>query len=202
MSNWFIALPVDPGTWFERVSDPPRGVRLFHPEDLHITVAFLGPVGEERARRAFAWVTRWPTPPLLVQLGAVVPMGRKTRPSALSAVLEQGAESAAAGILAVRDAMADAAEVPRETRPALPHVTLARPGRNAEAGQRQLAMSWAASLDLGAPRIYLSELALYTWSESRAARLFRTVERHRLVAEENPRWLTEASSIDASRSVT
>ena len=50
--NWFIATPIAPGRWFDRVSAPPSGIRRFHPEDLHATVAFLGAVREEAARAA------------------------------------------------------------------------------------------------------------------------------------------------------
>jgi RNA 2',3'-cyclic 3'-phosphodiesterase len=180
-ANWFVALPVPAEPWFERAfertSGPPPGVRLFHPDDLHLTVAFLGSVGEEAARRAFTEARDFPLTALEVELGAVVPMGNPRRPSALSARLTHGEREVARAITSVRDAVCDAAGAPREHRPALPHLTLARPRRTATYAERVAALRWAAALELGAPRVQLSEVALYTWSEQRSERLFALVER-------------------------
>jgi 2'-5' RNA ligase len=180
MTNWFIALPVEPGSWFARVTTPPAGVRLFHPQDLHITVAFLGQVEEERARRAFAHASSWPTQSISARLGAVVPMGRAGHPSAFSALLSEGELETSAGIAAVRDLMADAAQVPREARAVVPHVTVARPKRSAGAAEHRQAAAWARTLALGAPPVSLSAMALYTWAERRAERLFRVVDTYSL----------------------
>ena len=175
--NWFVALPVSPGAWFARVSDPPHGVRLFHPEDLHLTVAFLGGVDEAAARAAFAASRAIPLSARPVRLGEVVPMGNPRRPSALSARLREGNEAVAQAITAVRDAVCDAAGAPRELRPALPHLTVARPRRTATYDERREAVRWAASLDLGAPEVVLDAVALYTWSSERRERLFTIVDR-------------------------
>jgi len=175
--SWFVALPVAAGSWFERVQELPAGVRRFHPEDLHLTVAFLGGVEADAARRAFEVAGQIRLAPLEVTLGDVVPMGNPQRPSALSGRLVVGEQLLAAAITEVRDAIFAAAGVPREQRPALPHITLARPGRTASDAERSEALRWAASLELGGPRVRLTELALYTWSEARRERLFQVVER-------------------------
>jgi hypothetical protein len=78
--------------------------------------------------------------------------------------------------------MADAAEVARELRLARPHVTLARPRRDAGSRERALARAWADALDLGQPELWLTSLGLYTWSESRASRLFRLADTYPLLA--------------------
>ncbi len=60
MSNWFIALKVDPVGWFDALPATPEGVTLEHPSDLHVTLGFYGPneaaarEGFEVAKRAFA----------------------------------------------------------------------------------------------------------------------------------------------------
>ena len=79
MSNWFVALSVPGAPWFSRVTAPPDGVRLFHPDDLHITVAFLGACGEQAAEAAFEVAAKWPTGTLSVTLGDVEPMGNPRR---------------------------------------------------------------------------------------------------------------------------
>lgn len=172
MANWFIGLPVTAAGWFERVGEPPLGVRLFHPEDLHLTVAFFGAVEAELARAAFAQVLPFPLRPLVVSLGKLVPLGNRRRPSALSAVLEQGEREVAEAIGAVRDRACEVAGVARDPRPPLPHLTLARPARQASDSERQAAITWARALDLGAPRVPLREVALYTWAQPRGPRMF------------------------------
>lgn len=181
--NWFVGLPVPPGDWFPAtVGDPPAGVRRFHPDDLHTTVAFLGPVGEERARASFAVaVDRWPAGgPIDAVLGPVVPMGPARRFSALSALLGDATGAVLAGIVASRDAALAIAAARPEDRPPKPHVTLARPARKAGADVRRAALDWAAGLRTEGVAVRVAELALYTWAEDRRQRLFRTVARHAL----------------------
>lgn len=174
-ANWFVALPVTAGEWYARVGEAPPGVRLFHPEDLHLTVAFLGAVQEEAALRGFAEAAAIDLPICDVVLGPIVPMGNPRRPSALSARLVEGERQVVAAITSVRHAVSDAAGAPREDRPALPHLTVARPKRSATFAERAVAIRWAAAIDLGAPRVRLASVALYTWSEERKERLFKVV---------------------------
>lgn len=173
--NWFVALPVAPGPWLARLGALPAGVRAFHPDDLHLTVAFLGAVDETRAHAAFARALPLPLAPCDATLGDVVPLGNPRKPSALSARVVAGEAEIARAMTAVRDAICDAAGAPREQRPALPHLTLARIGRTASRSERAEALRWAASLALGEPRVEITRVALYTWSAERSTRQFRSV---------------------------
>lgn len=173
-ANWFIALPVTAGPWFDALQ-PPAAVRLFGPSDLHVTVAFLGPVREDRALAAFAHAALFPLDPRMVRLGPVECLGSKRRPSAFSALLLDGRAEVEAALGAVRERMWEAAEARRDTRPPLAHVTLARPSRRATTAEHRQAMRWATALDLGAPSVRLHSIALYTWSEDRKSTLFRIV---------------------------
>lgn len=166
MANWFVALPVRAGSWFSAVVGAPSGVRLFDAEDLHVTIAFLGACGQERAR--LAWdALAWPLPATVVSLGPVVPFGDARRPSALSAEIVKCQAELAAAIGACRNAVLDAAGARREARSPRPHVTLARPARKASADDRARAVAWARGLSLGAPEVTLDRAALYTWSPER-----------------------------------
>ncbi len=176
-ANWFVAIPIEASDWFSRVGEPPPGIRRFAPEDLHLTLAFLGAVGEDAARAAFERARAIPLAPCEVQLGALVPMGAARRFSALSAHLSQGEATVAAAIMAVRDDVCDAAGARRDLRPALPHLTLARPTRKATQSERAEALRWARALELGAPRVQLDSVALYTWFPERRERLFQIVDR-------------------------
>ncbi len=190
-ASWFFGLPVDGAFMATRVPEVPPGFRRFHPEDLHLTVAFLGACGEEAARRALAVLERAlssPRPPIEASLGEVVPMGDPRAYSALSALLLEGRAETEALIGALRDPLADAAGARRETREPKPHLTLARPSRGASEAQRGAGLAWARGLDLGGVRARLDRVALYTWSAERRdtwsaerqARLFEIVAERRL----------------------
>jgi 2'-5' RNA ligase len=178
-ANWFVGLSVRGGD-FVSVLSPPAEVRLFAPGDLHITLAFLGRVGEARARTAFAQVAAITLPVLETELGDVVALGAKRRPSAFSALPCAGRSEIESAMEALRDAVCDAAEVARETRPALAHVTFARPTRRATLAQVQQAVAWATALDLGRPRVRIETVALYTWAADRAHGLFAIREERAL----------------------
>ena len=173
--NWFIGVPVAPGEWFSRVSDPPPGVRLFHPDDLHLTLAFLGGVSEEAALRAWDALV-WNLSSRQVTLGPVVAMGSPRSPSAFSALLEEGRAEVEAEMGAARVACFTAAGSLPEKWPPKAHVTVARPGRNATPEVREAGRLWGAALSLGAPEVLLDRLALYTWAADRQrGPLFRIV---------------------------
>jgi 2'-5' RNA ligase len=179
MSNWFVALPVPEAGWFTQLSPTPAGTRLLAAADLHLTVAYLGDVGEARARAAYHAL-----PPAAVQafefrLGPVVPMGNPRRPGALSARIERtGAigRSLAESLAAPRDLILAAAALPPETRAMKPHVTLARLRRKAGSEERQRALAWAAECDLSSIRIRLDRIALYHAARDRTVRAYDIVE--------------------------
>jgi 2'-5' RNA ligase len=173
--NWFVGVPVPGAALVSRVPEAPRGIRTFHQEDLHLTVAFLGACGEERARAAFAALA-WPLPAIDVTFGEVVAMGNPRRYSALSALLVTGRAEVEAAIGASRDAACEVAQVAIDERPPKAHVTIARPARSASDGDRRAALRWAHGIRLEGITVRLDQVALYTWSEDRLSRLFRVVE--------------------------
>jgi RNA 2',3'-cyclic 3'-phosphodiesterase len=174
--NWFIALSVPGDGWFSHVTEPPPGVRRFHPDDLHITVAFLGACGRSAAEEAFKVAPKWPLPAVDVTLGEVVAMGNPRRPNAFAALVRGGASELSAAILCVRDEMIMQAGARLEDRAPKPHVTVARPRRKASGPERHGAQAWAAGLELAAPTVRLSRLVLYTHSQERDVRLFDEVQ--------------------------
>ncbi len=179
--NWFVGLRVPPAAGVAgAVTDPPAGVRRFAAEDLHLTVAFLGTVGEEAAMRA--WAARGPAtgPAIGATLAGVVPMGSPRRFSALAAELGEGQREACDLIDALRAPMLEAAGSRPDTRPPRPHVTVARLRRRASPAERREAVAWASGLDLPGGSIELAELALFTWAEDRREVLFRVVESQHL----------------------
>jgi 2'-5' RNA ligase len=173
--NWFIALPVPAGRFLSELA-PPAAVRLFAPEDLHITVAFLGRVTPERAALAFDAAHAFALKSCEISLADVVALGNPDRPSAFSALLGDGREAVEDAIAATRHVLLSAAGAPPDLRPPLAHVTLARPQRRASPAQVADALSWARALDLQEPRCILAQLALFTWSGDRTTNLFQIAQ--------------------------
>lgn len=158
----------------------PPHFRRFEPEDVHLTLSFLGGCGEAAAMRGFealaGQLAASPRPSVALSLGSVVPMGPKRDYSALSALLERGRDEATSLITELRHVVSDAALGRREQRAVKPHVSLARPRRSADQAARVAGLGWAASLDLSHVTATLDRVALYTWSEgARRQRLFHIV---------------------------
>jgi len=181
--NWFFAFPVH-GSFVEVLPKLPSGFRRFHPDDVHLTLAFLGGCGEQAATRALAALDGLlpilRQPPIPISLGPVTPMGSARAYTALSALLDRGAPETTACLALARDTLTEAALGRRERRPPKPHVTLARPRRKANAKERAAGLSWAQRLDLSDVHATLDRVALYTWHEARRERLFRIVAERRL----------------------
>ena len=173
--NWFIALPVSAGRWFSPlVASTPLGIRRFHPEDLHVTVAFLGACGPERAQQAWQCIAERRHEPVTARFGTLRPMGPQKRPSAYSLTFTEGRDALAAIVSWRDDALAAAGARP-DRRPPLPHVTVARPPRRAGQAARQAGAAWMAQARPDSTRVQLDRIALYTWSTDRKQRLFQMI---------------------------
>jgi RNA 2',3'-cyclic 3'-phosphodiesterase len=109
-------------------------------------------------------------------LGEVEALGGRRRPSAFSALLARGRAEVERAMGEARDPMWQAAGARSDDRPALAHVTLARPQRRASDAHVKAARRWAKALDLGEPVCRLDRIALYTWSDDREQALFQILD--------------------------
>lgn len=183
--NWFLAFPVE-GAFVRELGELPSHFRLFHPEDVHLTLAFLGGVGEAVAESALAELdVRLGAAPLAaldVTLGEVVPMGSPRRYTALSALLHEGRAPLTACLTDLGGRLCEVALGRRPSRSAKPHVTIARPRRGATDADRAAGLVWARAVELAGVRRRLDRIALYTWSDRRTERLFKIVAERTLAA--------------------
>ncbi len=183
--NWFLALPLplDAG-WEHCGSALPPGLRRFDPADLHLTLAFLGPCGEPAALSAWRALAPLRHPAVTVTAGAWLAMGPPRRPSAYALGLAAGRDAVAELIERWGPLALAAAGRPGARRPALPHVSLARPPRRGGEAQRQAMAAWLPGAPSPAGAVRLEHLALYTWSADRRRRLFRIAAQRRLDSPE------------------
>ena len=144
-----------------------------------MTLGFLGSVQESEARRAWDRIGEFPSFRTVTgSFSGVEPLGHPSKPSALCAMVDDGREPLAGMITEARQTLLSAAGAPEDTRPPLPHMTLARIQRRAKAAERRQALRWAHTIDLRAVTFTAPSVALYTWADDRQERLFQIVERH------------------------
>lgn len=177
-ANWFIALPFPAtGPTGQELERLPTGTRAFDPRDLHVTLAFLGEVGEERALCAWEQFDIGSTLPLSAAVGPRAVFGSPRRPSALGLDLDAGTDDSPLTrfIAEWRDVLRSAAGVAPETRPVRPHLTLGRPPRRTDAAWQQALNAWLAGTAEHASPVTLEQVALYTRAESGQPRRFRAV---------------------------
>ena len=143
-----------------------------------MTLGFLGSVQESDARRAWDRIGDFPSFRTVTgAFSGVEPLGHPSKPSALCAMVDDGREPLAGMITEARQTLLSAAGAPEDTRPPLPHMTLARIQRRAKAAERRQALRWADTIDLRAVTFTAPSVALYTWADDRQERLFQIVER-------------------------
>lgn len=176
--NWFIAFPIDADDWFAPlVESAPEKLRVFAPADLHMTLAFLGGVGEEAAGAAWTHLlAHLPEAVHDVTLGPVQPFGHPRRPSAFSLTLDSGREAVCDIMRSLTNPLREAAGVEPERREPRPHVTVVRPRRKASQDERDAALRWAEQVPPPQHRFSVGSVALYTWSRNRKITLFQRVE--------------------------
>lgn len=176
MANWFVALPVRPAELpAGLIESLPAGLRRFHPDDLHLTVAFLGAVSGARARAAWDAAADIAEGPFTVDVGAPAALGKPRRPSAFGLDLGAGGEAVTRLIETWRDRLLAAADLEPDARAARPHITLGRPPRRGGDVIRKRGRRWVERYEPPPATLHLDRIALYTWSDDRRERLFRIV---------------------------
>jgi 2'-5' RNA ligase len=157
--------------------EPPPRVRVFAGPDRHVTLGFLGAVQELDAHKAWDQIGGFPSfRRVSGSFSHVEALGHPRNASALCAMVDVGREPLSQMIAEARAPLLIAAGAPEDTRPPLPHMTLARIQRRAKAAERREAVRWARAIDLRGVTFKVDSVALYTWADDRQERLFRVVE--------------------------
>jgi 2'-5' RNA ligase len=105
-----------------------------------------------------------------VRLGRLEALGARRRPSAFSVVLTDGHDEVAAFMASLQGPALEAAGCPPEKRAPLPHVTVARPRRQARDAERRRAAEWALARPPVDVEVVLDRLHLYTGAPPNAER--------------------------------
>ena len=179
--NWFLALVVEPEAGLSQLCEGlPSELRRLAPVDLHLTVAFLGRCGSQRAAAAWQAISQLRHGPIVARSSHWRAMGSPACPSAWALTLAEGASLTAALIEHWREPALAAAGLPSDRRSALPHITLVRPPRRLEPAARAAISARLSAEPCPGQPLLLSEIALYGWSRQRTLQQFQMHRRRRL----------------------
>ncbi|NND70728.1 MAG: hypothetical protein HKN43_04035 [Rhodothermales bacterium] len=175
--NWFVGFPVQGDSWCPvSANHVPGSIRLYHPDDLHITMAFLGSVSQRKALKAWKKVTNLKLEPVTISFNQLKPFGAFSTPSAYGLTLDTGRDSVANTISTHRRKILGAVgKKPRDGR-VVPHVTIARPNRRLSKGDVYAIAEWRHEFEIPEVEVNLTEIALYTWAPPQAPQRFRKIE--------------------------
>jgi 2'-5' RNA ligase len=180
--NYFAALPVQvPEGWMEELREgAPEALRWFHPDDLHLTLAFLGREQPERIPALLDLLREIPYSGGRASPGRLLALPRSRRFSALSLELRRGADPVAALIGDWRNRLLETAGCKADTRPPLPHLTVARPARRHPAFSKRAILDWLEIVQPPADEILILPPVLFGWSEERPRRQFLQIEENEI----------------------
>ena len=176
VGNYFAALPVHGGRpLLEAVRDgAPQGLRWFHPDDLHLTLAFFGRIIPDRIPALHEVLGQIPFGECAVTLGELQPLPHRRRFSVLAFELRHGRDDLAELIASWRGSLCAAAGVDPDPRPPRPHLSIARLHRRRAHPPGILRWLDQLILPAGAP-VRVSAPVLCGWSDQRPARQFRII---------------------------
>lgn len=176
--NWFVALPVrGTETLLAKLAiTVPHEVRLFYPEDTHLTIAFMGAIPKERTAKVLQVMQQIDFEPFKISLSSLIPLPSAKHTSAFSYKLDQGHPQVVAIMDQWRDALLQAGGAPPDHRPPLPHLTIGRPQRKWGRQGAEQGIQWAANLTPITFEAVIDRVALYTWSDDRRHNQFKIVE--------------------------
>jgi 2'-5' RNA ligase len=123
-------------SWLRAIDGPPRGVTVLDPQDLHVTLAFLGPERGHRLAAIWEAVERVPAFGQAIRAADLLTVPLPGRPAAIAWRIAEPERVLLVGLMRLwRPVIWDLAGVPEERRPPEPHVTIARSTGRLEDGE-------------------------------------------------------------------
>jgi len=173
--NYFVALKVPPGPWLDRLKeDAPPDLEFQHPEDLHMTVAYLGKIGEAAANEAFDSLAGMAAPPIEATLESMEVLG-----GAIALSPTDGNDASKTLMGSIKEPLElEAGRQPDERQPR-PHVTVATTSGTA-AKRREAAAQWAEGASPTPAPVKLDTLGLYVRNDGPGKPAFKLIRSKKL----------------------
>ncbi|ETO28840.1 Phosphoesterase HXTX [Reticulomyxa filosa] len=202
--NFFVGIPIRREYsvhWFPKWNQFHKKVRLVHPEDLHVTVAFLGKeLGETSLRSICEYLDKMNAfvEPHYFTLTKPILLPNTRQPTAIGYEIGENLQLLQTLIMQHRAQFTKLANIRSDRRTPLPHLTIARPPSLINKNYAECLQSiqqWYENKD-GTTfipgeeyRIRLDEIALYTWADGYPNRTnpsacnFKIIHRKKLISE-------------------
>jgi 2'-5' RNA ligase len=177
--NWFVAWPlVGCRDWLASLeAEAPGGLQFLDPDDVHVTLAFLGRHDHALVPKIAGLLNGLPLNGVEITPGEFVALPQPRRFSALAFTVGAGRQELEKQIAKWRDRICREAGARLETRAPLPHFTVARPERRIGAADRDAALAWIEQLPPQTTvRLQLDRPRIYAWSEPGATRRYRQLD--------------------------
>ncbi len=176
--NWFVAWPVLNGNeWLAALSAAaPTGIDFLDPDDLHVTLAFLG-THDAPAEAKMAGILRGlPLEGVAITPGPLVALPQPRRFSAIAASIDTGRIEIEKQTAKWMPRLCRESGARIDTRAPLPHLTIARPARRIRDDERDDVLEWLDNRPLDETPLTLATPAIYRWAEKTTTRRYEIIE--------------------------
>ncbi len=178
--NWFIAFPISPGRWHDKVNENiPNSFRVFHPNDLHVTVAFLKKCDELQIENIADILQRIVIERFIVATDRPLLLPSNDNFSVLAVGFSKGNSLLKKYISKYRTLFSEVAGIEADSRSPFPHCTIARLRYDAMTKRQSLVKS-VNSINIPCEEIIIDRLALYTWNDNRKIMQFKIIKEQML----------------------
>ncbi|RMF34994.1 MAG: hypothetical protein D6747_03630 [Chlorobiota bacterium] len=165
--NWFVAIEA---VAEQPLSFPPlaRGMRLLHPADYHVTIAFFGQLPFDPSDRIAGLLRQIRSERFCAVATEALLLPRRDYASVVALGFGESSETLRRVITEWRDRLRSAVDLAPERRSVLPHLTVARmkPCRDHRAIQER--SRWVNELTERLPVMFsFRRIGLYTWQDPR-----------------------------------
>lgn len=150
-------------------------LRAYAPEELHVTLAFLGKHDPGLEKKLGLLLRSLAIPGAEVLLGPLIALPQERRFSAIAWSMGFGVEKLNAVIEKRRARICREVGAKLDTRAPLPHITIARPERKISTEDRDLVLDWMPTCTPPAQRVVLDPPAIYRYAPPGSDRQFERV---------------------------
>lgn len=177
--NWFSAFPVllndEQRAWTEDLRVR-RGssLKVFRGVDLHVTLAFYGPLKPAQIGKVLLATSLVSWEPLEATFESILFLPSQRRCSAISLSFDLGKKLLINTMAEAGPRLMDSIGKDPDTRDPLPHMTIARPRKWRGAIPDQEA-NWLKALELPGGQVIIEKPVVFTRSHDRKKSLFRKV---------------------------
>ncbi len=177
--NWFVAWPVrGADAWLaDLAKDAPGGLHFLAPADVHVTLAFLGRYEPWLLKKMTSLLKGLPIKEIDVTPDRLVALPQPRRFSALAFSLAGGRFEVEDQITRWRDRLCREVGAPIESRPMLPHFTVARPDRRIGEADRDETLAWLEQLPPQPHlRLHLDAPRVFSWADKTAPTRYQLLD--------------------------